>query len=406
MPRKNSKKKNTTGANGGVRGNNSDNAMNQSNEILSQADGAVNENLPNSSPIGLNNDDDKSVAADEDAQVTAKEPKHNNPIEDNITGADVDINSNMGNSSSNGHTQTFSSNPYKIKPGGTIEYAIEKYVNEFFKRRAHVGQTLEDIRDSLIKGLHVEFLTEFCMMPKAQQPKPPEKLDPQSVATVLAHMHTICTVARNKAGTATERDDTCVYQVDGNRMGTYQPIESKRYGLDKYVDRLHRSPSAQFTAATFRALTHGSVGQRHIKSVAETRDIDLIPLCNGIFNYRTKETIPFSPDYVFPYKSAVSMPLSKPDLPIIDVPEEYGGGTWDPESWVASLFDNDDEIHQLWCIIGAILRPNVPWDKALFFVGEDGAGGKSTVTELLRALVGVGNYSPMRLVTTYSRLQQ
>ena len=98
---------------------------------------------------------------------------------------------------------------------------------------------------------------------------------------------------------------------------------------------------------------------------------------------------------MFLYKSAVSMPLSKPDLPVIDVPDEYGGGTWDPESWVASLFDNDDETHQLWCIIGAILRPNVPWDKALFFVGEDGAGGKSTVTELLRALVGVGNYSSM-----------
>jgi len=76
MPRKNSKKKNTTGANGGVRGNSSDNAMNQSNEILSQADGAVNENLPNSSPIGLNNDDDKSVAADEDAQVAAKALKY------------------------------------------------------------------------------------------------------------------------------------------------------------------------------------------------------------------------------------------------------------------------------------------------------------------------------------------
>ena len=273
MPRKNSKKKNTTGANGGVRGNNSDNAMNQSNEILSQADGAVNENLPNSSPIGLNNDDDKSVAADEDAQVTAKEPKHNNPIEDNITGAVVDINSNLGNSSSNGHTQTFSSNPYRISAGGTIEYAIEKYVNEFFKRRAHVGQTLEDTRDSLIKGLHIEFLSAFCMLPKAQQPKPLEKLDPQSVATVLAHMFTICTVARNKSGTATERDDTCVYQVDGDRRGTYQPIESKRYGIDKYVDRLHRSPSAQFAAATFRALTHGSVGSQYVKSVAESSDI-------------------------------------------------------------------------------------------------------------------------------------
>src|SRR5690606_37908982 len=36
-----------------------------------------------------------------------------------------------------------------------------------------------------------------------------------------------------------------------------------------------------------------------------TTDPDLVPVNNGVFNYKTKELMPFSPDYVFLSKSTV-----------------------------------------------------------------------------------------------------
>ena len=61
------------------------------------------------------------------------------------------------------------------------------------------------------------------------------------------------------------------------------------------------------------------------------------------------------------------------------------------------LFD-DPEIEQLnWEILGAIIRPNVSWNKSAWFYSNTGNNGKGTLCELMRQLSGEGSYASIPL---------
>ena len=52
---------------------------------------------------------------------------------------------------------------------------------------------------------------------------------------------------------------------------------------------------------------------------------------------------------------------------------------WDVESWMDDLFDDPELVELMWKILGAIIRPNVPWDKSAWFYSESGNNGKGTL---------------------------
>lgn len=56
------------------------------------------------------------------------------------------------------------------------------------------------------------------------------------------------------------------------------------------------------------------------------------------------------------------------------------------------LSDDPEVINLLWLVIGAVVRPNVRWDKAIFLSGSSGCNGKGTYCELLRNLCGGDGY--------------
>lgn len=117
------------------------------------------------------------------------------------------------------------------------------------------------------------------------------------------------------------------------------------------------------------------------------RNRDLIAVNNGIFNYATKQLLPFSPDYVFVAKSHVDY-KDHPPLPVYHNPED--NTSWDVESWMRELSDDPEIVQVLWEILGAILRPHVRWNKAAWFYSETGNNGKGTLCELMRCLLGKG----------------
>lgn len=43
------------------------------------------------------------------------------------------------------------------------------------------------------------------------------------------------------------------------------------------------------------------------------------------------------------------------------------------------------------------MRPNVPWNKSVWFYSESGNNGNGTLCELMRQLVGHGNYASISL---------
>ncbi len=123
-----------------------------------------------------------------------------------------------------------------------------------------------------------------------------------------------------------------------------------------------------------------------------TKDPDLIAVKNGIYHRKTKTLIDFHPDYIFLNKTNVNYnPNAK--NPILTMPD---GETWDFCSWLKDLTDSDQEIeHLLWCVIAAILRPMVSWDKSIWLYSEKGNNGKGTFLQVLKELCG--NYASIQL---------
>ncbi|EGD57168.1 DNA primase family protein [Gordonia neofelifaecis] len=151
-------------------------------------------------------------------------------------------------------------------------------------------------------------------------------------------------------------------------------------------------------------------------------DPDLIATRNGIVDFRTKTSVPFSPEYVFLAKLGVDW---NPDAvsPVIPNPKHClhddrisctslctcsgdhddpadctsSCQTWDVESWMADLIDDPEVTTLLWEIVSAVIRPYISWNKAVFFYSQQGNNGKGTLLAMIRNLLGRGNYASLPL---------
>lgn len=118
-------------------------------------------------------------------------------------------------------------------------------------------------------------------------------------------------------------------------------------------------------------------------------DPNLVAVANGIFHHDTQTLHPFTPEFVTLTKTRVKY-VDDPVNPKIDMPD---GGTWDVESWISDLFD-DEEVEQLiWEIISATLRPNVAWGMSPWFYSSRGRNGKGTLLRMLTNMVPSASHS-------------
>src|SRR5699024_7983881 len=125
---------------------------------------------------------------------------------------------------------------------------------------------------------------------------------------------------------------------------------------------------------------------------------DALPISvqNGVFNLKTKQLEPFTPDYVFTTKIETSY-KENPINPIIN--------GWDVETWLQSIASNDSEIvHLLWQVINDALNGNYSRKKAIFLVG-DGNNGKGTFQELITNLIGMKNIATLKVNQFEERFQ-
>lgn len=115
----------------------------------------------------------------------------------------------------------------------------------------------------------------------------------------------------------------------------------------------------------------------------------LIPVGNGVFNLKTKELEPFTPDYVFTTKIETDY-VHNPVHPVMQ-------DGWNVESWIDSIADNDSEVATtLWQVISASLNGNYSRKKSIWLVG-DGNNGKGTYQDLIRNIVGKDNVSTLKI---------
>lgn len=121
---------------------------------------------------------------------------------------------------------------------------------------------------------------------------------------------------------------------------------------------------------------------------APSRHPDLIAVNNGIYDYRLKMLMDFDPEIVFLSKSHVNFVENAPN-PKIYNPDD--GTYWDVISWFKELSDDPEVVTLLWEICGAVIRPNVPWNKSAWLYSEQGNNGKGTLCTLMRNLCGSGS---------------
>ena len=213
-----------------------------------------------------------------------------------------------------------------------------------------------------------------------------DKLTPAMIADVETSLHPGRLRKINMSGE--KNDSQCViglYQTDGDDRGIYSTDENA-------LRALFRRYCYTMTDKEF----YGIISRLYetLPASYPTSDRDLIAVGNGIFDYKTKTLMDFSPDYVFTAKSKVDYNPTAKNV-VIHNPDD--NTDWDVESWMQELSDDSEVVDLLWKLLGAIIRQNVSWNKSAWLYSETGNNGKGTLCELMRQLCGDGSYASVPL---------
>lgn len=243
-----------------------------------------------------------------------------------------------------------------------------------------------DVQQDILYEISIQFQMENACHQKGTLWKIPHRLSPAQLTAILMKMHNIVNIAFAGTNAPREFDVLAIYQTDGINKGIYV---SDKQAFYKQMHEYCFNISEKEVNETLALLKHEA------KRVVRNSDKNLIAVNNGIFDYDTKQLLPFSPDYVFVSKSKVDY---NPNATNIVIHNDDDNTDWDIESWMADLFDNNQALtHLMWQIVGAIIRPNVPWNKSAWFYANTGNNGKETLCEFMRQIAGKGTYASIPL---------
>lgn len=240
------------------------------------------------------------------------------------------------------------------------------------------------IQENILATVETALKMENAMRDKGDKFRIPHELLPAQIATILIRLYPIVKISSTVKG-VTDYDLLAIYQESGTDAGIYVTN-------DAYFRNLIRTYS--YTIKDNEIEETLKILNDTAPRVEPCRDRDLIAVNNGIFNYKTKQLLPFTKEKVFLSKSKVNYNPNAVN-PVFTEPD---GSLWDVESWMKDLFDDDPEMANLaWSIIGAVIRPNVPFNKAAWLYSESGNSGKGTLCSLLRAICGEGTYASVAI---------
>jgi poxvirus D5 protein-like len=204
------------------------------------------------------------------------------------------------------------------------------------------------------------------------------------VAMLLVRLHHACVIRT----TAVQSGDN-----EYNMVGMYvDDPDDHNYGI--YVtDDTHFSKLIDMynPSITVKGIEEILMSVRRICPVRDrTAEKDLIAVNNGIFDYKTKELLPFSKDYVFMSKSKVNYNENAAN---VNIHNDDDNTDWNVEEWFESLSDDPEIVALLWEIMSAIIRPNVTWGKSAWLYSAKGNNGKGTLCTLMRNICGAGTWA-------------
>lgn len=287
--------------------------------------------------------------------------------------------------------QVFLSNSLKNLPSSTPAKVTRLSIIRECTLEALENMSAEDLKNpAFVEGevlfyVNSRFDAENSLREKTDRFKKLTELSPVQIAIILVYSYPIVKIAGADMSMDSDQDIIAMYQYDGVNKGLYVTSEvAIRELICKY--------NFEINARGYNEVMLALQGKLPRKTVSTKPN--LVAVNNGIFDYDTKELLPFSPDYIFTAKSRVNY---NPNAKNVVIHNDSDGTDWDVESWMSDLSDDPEIPKVLWQVLGAIIRPHVPWDKSAWFYSESGNNGKGTLCELMRLLCGTGSYASISL---------
>lgn len=241
------------------------------------------------------------------------------------------------------------------------------------------------IEEEILKNLYTKFNKHNAENPAELQWRYPDHLFPAQIADILLALFPIVNIACAGIKENHEYDILSIYRKKDEDKGIYVSAE---HDLTRLAKEFCYTITFKETQEVINIIRNKAPRRERCSNK------DLIAVNNGIFNYKTKKLIPFNPDLVFTAKSKVNYNENATNVTIHN-PDD--NSDWNVESWMNELSDDPEIVNLLWEILGAIIRPNVSWNKSAWFYSNTGNNGKGTLCELMRQLCGYGSYASIPL---------
>lgn len=267
---------------------------------------------------------------------------------------------------------TLSGGYFPMSKDKALEAIVETYLEN---NPVDAFSNIDDIVQQIGELMHHEFRLYNETAPKGSKLRAPSNLTPDMIARVMMRMYCIRNINCAGVNSEEEYDILGIYQEDGPDKGIYI---SKERDIRRIIHKFNPGLDSRHIKDTISILSINA------PRVERCSDPDLIAVNNGIFNYKTKIVEPFSSERVFTAKCRVDYNPAATNVVI----HNNDGTDWDVESWIKELFDDPEIAECIWQIMGAIIRPNVRWGKAAWFVSDRGNNGKGTLCHLMRNLAG------------------
>lgn len=265
-----------------------------------------------------------------------------------------------------------------------LEQETEQTLNEIMSTNPDMSTA--DLKNVLVQNTQVAIQTANSGRPKEARIRTTNTLRPMQIAMCILRREPILCIQCGGKNNSAEYDVLGLYMKDGPRAGTYTIDERV---LRNLVREYNANISPQDLADVMQRIKDNAPHKPRCE------DKDLIAVNNGIFDYRTKKLMPFDPKHVFLTKTPVDY-VDNPVNPMIQNPD---GTMWDVESWLADVMGDKELTELIWQLIGAIVRPFVPWGKSAWFYSSQGNNGKGTICELMRQIAGDGNHASITLAS-------
>lgn len=274
---------------------------------------------------------------------------------------------------------------------------VDKWLEELLKDTPKPDvptlEVLETVKEAALNA-KIANVEEYNMSVSSRmRRRVPENLSELDVAAILLHLFTFRKIKMSNASdgellTVYVPGSTDIWKLVTTRNGTAEGIYTSSTTLLEYLPTrltIHKTREIEEVL---------SMVARYAPIVETTNDSHLFPVNNGVFNQKTGILESFTPDYVFMSKIGIDYKKGLTN-PVIQNPD---GTQWDVESGLRELAVSDDVNALFWQVIAASLQPNRGMNKSIWFYSESGNNGKGTIGQLIKNLLGIGNYASLSVV--------